>query len=184
MTIPPRTETPRLVLRRYRPEDAPLLKEAIDQSLERLRPWMPWARKEPTPLPQLTERLATFAANYDAGTEWVIGIFDREERRLLGGTGLHRRGPLHVLEIGYWVRTGAEGQGYITEAVDAVRRLAGLVPGITHVRICCDPGNLRSAAVPGRLGFAFLGVATADPDDDRAETATWESAVLPGDGAS
>lgn len=177
MTVPARIETPRLVLRRYRPADAPLLKDAIDQSLDRLQPWMPWARHEPTPLPELTERLRTFAANYDAGTEWVMGIFDREERRLLGGTGLHRRGPAHVLEIGYWLRSGAEGHGYVTEAVDALRRVAGLVAGVTHVRICCDPRNQRSAAVPGRLGFFPLGVAAADPAEGRAETATWESPV-------
>ena len=174
MTVPPRIDTPRLVLRRYRPEDAPLLKEAIDQSLDRLQPWMPWARDEPTPLPQLAERLGMFAANYDTGIEWVLGIFDRDERRLLGGTGLHRRGPAHVLEIGYWIRTGAEGQGYVTEAVDAVRQVAHMVAGTTHVRICCDPRNRRSAAVPVRLGFTSLGVVPADPADGRAETAIWE----------
>ena len=39
---PYRIETERLVLRCYDPEDAPLLKDAVDRSLDHLRPWMPW----------------------------------------------------------------------------------------------------------------------------------------------
>ncbi len=177
MPVPDRLQTPRLVLRCYRPEDAPLLKAAIDESLARLRPWMPWARKEPTPVAVLAERLATFAASYAEGTEWMLGIFARDEDRLLGGTGLHRRGPDHVLEIGYWIRTGEEGRGYATEAVAALRAQARGVPGITHVRICCDPRNQRSAAVAERLGFTSLGVtACVDPeaDPDRLDTLTYE----------
>ena len=49
--VPPyRIETERLVLRCWDPRDAPLLKDAIDSSLDHLRPWMPWAREEPKPL--------------------------------------------------------------------------------------------------------------------------------------
>ena len=188
MPVPDRFETPRLVLRRYRPGDAPLLKAAIDESLDRLVPWMPWARTEPTPVPELADRLATFAASYDSGAEWMVGIFERGEQRLLGGTGLHRRGPAHVLEIGYWLRTGEEGRGYATEAVAALRRMAAEVPGITHVRICCDPRNQRSAAVPARLGFTSLGVTACDDpeaDADRRETLTYEWALSDtGKGAS
>jgi len=44
---PYRIETERLVIRCYEPRDAPLLKEAIDSSLEHLQPWMPWALDEP-----------------------------------------------------------------------------------------------------------------------------------------
>ena len=42
-----RIHTQRLVLRCWQPTDAPLLKAAIDASLEHLRPWLPWAQHEP-----------------------------------------------------------------------------------------------------------------------------------------
>ncbi|MCC6317316.1 MAG: GNAT family N-acetyltransferase [Gemmatimonadaceae bacterium] len=177
MPVPARLITRRLVLRRYRPEDAALLKPAIDESLDRLVPWMPWARHEPTPLAALAERLTTFGASFDAGTEWAMGIFDPVESRLLGGIGLHRRGPAHVLEIGYWIRTGEEGRGYVTEAVAALRQVAAAVPGISHVRICCDPRNRRSAAIPDRLGFTSLGITPRDDTEanaDRRDTLTFE----------
>ena len=56
--------TPRLVLRCWRPADAPLLKEALDSSLDHLRPWMPWARDELSTLDDISVRLARFARDF------------------------------------------------------------------------------------------------------------------------
>jgi RimJ/RimL family protein N-acetyltransferase len=50
MSVAYRIETPRFVLRRWEPDDAPLLKHAVDSSIEHLLPWMPWARYEPQSL--------------------------------------------------------------------------------------------------------------------------------------
>ncbi|MHC5024749.1 MAG: GNAT family N-acetyltransferase, partial [Planctomycetota bacterium] len=52
--------TPRLCVRCWRPEDAPALKDALDSSLDSLRPWLPWAVDEPTSLVDLARRLAEF----------------------------------------------------------------------------------------------------------------------------
>jgi len=48
-----RIQTDRLLIRCYSPEDAPKLKEAIDASLDHLRPWMPWAKDDPETLDAL-----------------------------------------------------------------------------------------------------------------------------------
>ena len=49
--MPPyRIVTERLVLRCWEPRDAPLLKEAVDSSIDHLLPWMPWAAHEPQSL--------------------------------------------------------------------------------------------------------------------------------------
>jgi RimJ/RimL family protein N-acetyltransferase len=66
---PYRIVTERLVLRSYDPTDAPLLKAAIDGSLEHLRAWMPWAYDDPAPLGQMAERLRRFRANFDPARE-------------------------------------------------------------------------------------------------------------------
>jgi hypothetical protein len=39
--------TKHVVVRCWEPRDAPLLKEAVDSSLDELRPWLPWALDEP-----------------------------------------------------------------------------------------------------------------------------------------
>ena len=99
--------TPRLVLRCWDPRDAPLLKDAIDSSLNHLRPWMPWARHEPQTLAQKVELLREFRGQFDLGADSIYGIFDAGEERVLGGTGLHPRIGTGGLEIGYWIRVSA-----------------------------------------------------------------------------
>ncbi len=148
-----RIHTERTVLRCWDPADAPLLKEAIDASLDHLRPWMPWAENEPEDLPAKVARLRRFRAEFDLGQNFIYGIFDREERRVLGGTGLHLRVGPGALEIGYWIRADEIDQGLATEVAAALTRVAFEVEQVNRVEIRCDPANVRSAAVPRKLGF-------------------------------
>src|SRR5438105_963348 len=113
---PYRIETERLVVRCYEPRDAPLLKDAVDSSLDHLRPWMPWAEHEPQTLEEKTELLRSFRSQFDAGENFVYGIFSPDEAEQLGGSGLHPRIDLGGLEIGYFIRASATRRGYVTES--------------------------------------------------------------------
>jgi RimJ/RimL family protein N-acetyltransferase len=172
-----RIETARLVIRSWEPADAPRMKHAVDESLEHLRAWMPWAMDEPTELPALEERLAHFRDEFLAGHDFLFAIFDRDERELLGGTGLHQRGPAGSLEIGYWLRADTTGRGYITESTDALVREAFDVCGVERVFIRCDARNVRSAAVPRRLGFVLAETITHDPAGETPDGAPRDTLV-------
>ncbi len=148
-----RIVTPQLVLRCYNPADAPLLAASITESLEHLLPWMPWAAAEPEPLQTKIERLRRFRANFDLGHDYVYGIFNPQENRLLGGTGLHPRIGDNALEIGYWIHKDYIGRGYATETAAALAKVAFLVNQVERVEIHCAVENARSAAVPRKLGF-------------------------------
>lgn len=148
-----RIHTKRLVLRCWNPGDAQFLKEAIDQSLDHLRPWMPWAHSEPEALDKKIERLRLFRGKFDLGQDFVYGIFNREETQVLGGTGLHTRLGPQAREIGYWIHQDYTNQGLATEASAALTRVAFEIDRMRRVEIHCDPENLRSAAVPRKLGF-------------------------------
>jgi len=152
-----RVETERLVLRCWKPEDAKLLKEAIDASLEHLREWMPWANDEPESIEEKAARLRLFRGRFDLDQEYVYAIFNREESRVLGGSGLHTRIGEDALEIGYWVRSDAVNQGYATEASMALTKVAFEVNAVQRVEIHCSPQNLASAAVPRKAGFVHEG---------------------------
>jgi len=146
--------TERLVARCWEPADAPLLKEAVDSSLEHLRPWMPWARDEPQTLPQKVQLLRAFRGQFDRGENFVYGLFSADESEVVGGSGLHpRAGDCISLEIGYWIRASAIGRGYATEASAALARVGFEVCGADRIDIRVDPANERSAAVPRKLGF-------------------------------
>jgi RimJ/RimL family protein N-acetyltransferase len=150
-----RIVTERLVIRCWEPADAVLAKEAIDSSLDHLREWMPWAHAEPTTLEQKVQLLRLFRGKFDLDQDMVYGIFDRDERRAVGGTGLHPRVGDGASEIGYWIRADSTGQGFARESTAAVTRVAFEIGGYDRIEIRCDPANVRSAAIPKRLGYVY-----------------------------
>jgi RimJ/RimL family protein N-acetyltransferase len=148
--------TARLLIRAWAPPDAPELKAAIDGSLAELQRWMAWARNEPSELPVIEERLARFQAEFEAGTNWACGIFQRASGEVLGGVSLLSRVGPGALELGYWLRNECTGRGYATEAAAALTRVGLSMPNIERIEIRCDPQNRPSAAVPARLGYRLL----------------------------
>jgi RimJ/RimL family protein N-acetyltransferase len=148
-----RIETGRLVVRCWEPADAPLLKRAVDDSLDHLRPWLPWAWDDPQPLPAKVEPLRTFRGMFDRGEDFIYGIFDSDEQRVLGGSGLHTRLGEGAREIGYWMAADAAGRGLCTEATAAIVRAGFEIERLNRIEIHCDPQNHASAAIPCKLGF-------------------------------
>jgi RimJ/RimL family protein N-acetyltransferase len=148
-----RVHTHRLVLRCWDPSDAPLLKAAIDASLDHLRPWMPWAKDEPQDLDAKIGLLRRFRGDFDLGHDFVYGIFNRDESQVVGGTGLHPRVGEGGLEIGYWIHVEYINRGLATETAAALTKVAFKINHVNRVEIHCDPNNVRSAAVPKKLGF-------------------------------
>jgi len=181
-SIPERITTERLLLRCLEPADAPALRAAIDESLDHLREWLPWAMAEPTPVEELAIRLESFAHKFWAAEDWNFGVFDLRTGEVLGGAGLHRREAADALEIGYWLRAGAGGRGLATEAVEALTRVALAHGGRTRVEIRCDPRNVRSIAVARRAGFRHLRTVEADastPTGEPRDTMVWERRYFP-----
>jgi RimJ/RimL family protein N-acetyltransferase len=150
---PYRIETERLVIRSSDPRDAALLKDAIDSSLDHLRPWMPWTANEPQTLEEKTELLRGFRSEFDAGENFPYGIFSADETEQLGGTGLHPRIGPGGLEIGYFIRASATRQGIATESSAALTRASFEVCGADRVEIRIDPRNQASFGIPRKLGF-------------------------------
>lgn len=148
-----RIETERLVIRCYEPSDAPLLKKAIDESLEHLLPWLPWAVNEPETLEAKIGRVREFRGKFDLGQDYVFGIFDKTEKILLGSTGLHTRVGEGAREIGYWIHVDHIGKGYATEASAALTKVAFEIENMDIVQIHTVPENVRSQRVPKKLGY-------------------------------
>ena len=148
-----RIQTARLVIRCWHPDDAALLKTAIDENIDYLRQWMPWAAHEPTSLQTKVELLRGMRAKFDLGQDFTYGIFNSDELRVLGGTGLHLRSGPRSREIGYWIHQAYANRGLATEVAGALTRVAFLIDEVDRVEIRCDPRNRASAAVARKLGF-------------------------------
>ena len=156
-----RIVTPRLVLRCYNPEDAPLLADSVRESVEHLKPWMPWAHNEPTPFEEKIQGVKRFRGRFDLNEEYVYGIFNPDETKLLGGTGFHTRIGDNQLEIGYWIHKDYINKGLVTESTAALVKVAFEIVHVHRIEIHCDPGNLASASIPRKLGFTHEGTLRA-----------------------
>ena len=160
MRAPPyRLETARLVVRCWEPHDAPLLKDAVDSSLEHVRPWLPWAHEAPLSLEQNVELLRRFRGEFDLDHEYAYGVFSRDESEVVGGAGLHpRRGGPEACEIGYWIRASRAGEGLGTEATAAITRAGLEVAEAARIEVRVDPENAPSLRIAQKLGFVEEGL--------------------------
>jgi ribosomal-protein-serine acetyltransferase len=151
-------EGPRVVIRPYSADDAEILHQAIAESRDQLLPWLPWADGHRT-IDETRDFIARAEANWRLGEDANVGVFLRDGLAVLGGIGLHPRNwEVPSYEIGYWLRTSAEGHGYISEAAALLTNLAAMRLGANRVEIRCDERNVRSAAVAERLGFVREGL--------------------------
>lgn len=159
--VPRLIETPRLILRPFRAGDAPLLREALMESVADLRHFLwflPWVAEEPTP--ESTEiRCRRAEANFMLRTDLPYLVFERSRGTLLGSAGLHRTDwQLPKTEVGYWTRTSATRQGYASESVNALTSWALQQLGAQRVELVTDEQNFASRRVAERCGFALEGI--------------------------
>jgi RimJ/RimL family protein N-acetyltransferase len=150
-----RIYTERLLLRCWDPTDAAALRTSLGYNRDHLLTFMPWAKDEPVELLVMIDRLRNFRSRFDRSEDYVFGIFDSENRHVLGGSGLHRRVGPNALEIGYWIDKDHINQGLATETSAALVKVAFEIEHVQRVEIHCDPLNLASAAVPRKLGFQY-----------------------------
>lgn len=184
-TLLPITEELRgeqVVVRAYRLEDAEALNEAVAESRDHLRPWTLWADEHQS-LEETRDFIVRCQAHWLLRDWFTMGVFDMNTGRLLGGSGFTpKEWDIRAFEIGYWLRAGAEGHGYVTEATRLLTDYLFDHLDAQRVQIVCDARNTRSAAVPIRLGFpreALLRRYTRAVDGTTEDTLIF--AMIPGD---
>lgn len=153
LTLPEALVGERTLVRPWRAGDGAALFEAVEESREHIRPWLPWGPSHGCP--EDSEILVrTWRANWDLRKDLSVSLWDRETGRFVGGSGLHRIDwRLRAFEIGYWIRKSAEGRGHVTEAARLLTEMAFETLDANRVLIRCATTNARSLAIPPRLGF-------------------------------
>jgi len=150
---PERLEGEGVVLRRPTGADDAPLAAAIAASLDHLRPWMAWADDRATTIEQRAEHRARTDEGWSRGSDFAYLILDPAEATVLGAAGLHRRIGPRAIEIGYWVHVDHGRRGVATAAARVATEAAVALEDVDRVEIHCDEANVRSAAVPRRLGY-------------------------------
>lgn len=148
---PYRVETERLVLRCPELTDLEPIHESVLESVESLRPWMPWVADEPSTLAQRADVIRRLRTGFDRQEDLTYMLYDRASGGHLGGAGLHPRVGPGGIELGYWIRESAQGQGLAGEATQALLRVAFQFVGVDRVEIRIEPSNRASRRVVEKL---------------------------------
>lgn len=169
LDFPDSFETERLLLRCPRPGDGPEICRAVNETLDSLRPWMPWAQEPATPeISELTARRA--GLRFIERSDLMLLLFLKGTDIMVGASGLHRIDwAVPRFEIGYWCRQRFQGLGYISEAVSGITEFAFDTLHAARVEIHMDSRNLASRRVAERVGYVLEGELRHHDRDARGE---------------
>jgi len=156
-------------LRRWHASDADLCFALVRESLDHLRPWMPWATPSYSHADAL-DFLERSEEDWAAGTAFNYMIV--ADGTPVGSAGLMARIAPGGLEIGYWVHPDHTARGIATAAAAALTEAAFALPGVDHVEIQHDELNLASGRIPAKLGYRAV-----ETQSGRFEPAPGDSGV-------
>ena len=142
--------TERMILRRYRPEDAALLHQYLgtDPTMDLYSGWNPYATLE---LAQKTVR--GFIKSYDDEHvyAWIMDIDDV----IVGMIGAYDYKDDHI-EVGFSVVKGWRGRGLASEALNRVLKYLTENEQISCVTAWCAAENIGSRKVLEKAGMQYL----------------------------
>lgn len=150
-------QSEKVIIRPYRQSDAQALFEAVNESREHIRPWLPFANAHQT-IEESRDWIIHQQAKILLREDMNFSLWDKGGEHFVGGIGLHPHNwDIRYFEIGYWLRVSATGQGYTTAAVKLLTEYLFTQLQANRIEIRCDAQNTRSAAVAQRLGFVQEG---------------------------
>ncbi|MBH0155215.1 GNAT family N-acetyltransferase [Fictibacillus sp. 5RED26] len=162
MNFPTEFTTDRLLIRMPKPGDGKAMFEAINASLDELKPWLPFAHFEQTE-EDVEVNIREAHLKFLSREDLRLLVFLKENGNLVASSGLHRiNWDIPKFEIGYWIDTRYAGKGYMTEAVQGITEFAANELKARRIEIRCDTQNDKSAAIPERLGFTLEGILRND----------------------
>ena len=101
LNIPDSFETERLIIRAPRAGDGQTVNDAVRESFENLRPWMPWATKLQE-VHETEENVRRGAVRWILREDLWMLLFRKSDGLYVGGSGLHRIDwSVPAFEIGY-----------------------------------------------------------------------------------
>lgn len=127
----------------------------IDFNRHYLRAWLSWVDEILSPF-QLESLIYMWLRQFADNSGLTLGI--RYKGTLVGSVDLH-----HIdwynrqASIGYFLAEEAQGRGIVTRSVSALIQHGFLELGLNRIEIRCGERNMKSRAIPEKLGFTNEG---------------------------
>jgi aminoglycoside 6'-N-acetyltransferase len=145
--------TERLVLRRFRAEDAPAL--SAYRSVPEVARYQSW--DAPVSLEAAAASVKAFAGGDPLAPGWFQYAINLDGV-LIGDLGLNLHDNLMQADLGFTLAPAYQGQGYATEAVRGLLDHLFTERNLHRVAAECDARNVSSAQLLTRLGFRQEGL--------------------------
>lgn len=147
-------------LRTFEMQDADELYALVDTNREHLYRWMGWVDTT-TSVEQMRAFIHYSQERQIQENGFNTGIF--HQGRLVGVIGFHYVDHEDgKTEIGYWLAASMQGKGLMTRACHTMVDYPFRELGLNRVEIQIATDNMRSRAIPARLGFTQEGILRDD----------------------
>ena len=121
-----------------------------------LRQWLPWLDEDKT---------VADTENYIKGSNERfiknegLDLSIWYDNQLVGGIGLYPVDTTHKkTSVAYWLAEEFQGKGIMTDSLKVVISYAFIEMKLNRLEVCCAIGNIKSSALPKKLGFVFEGI--------------------------
>lgn len=130
--------------------------KSIDSNREHLRMYLPWVDNTITVM-DVREFIESSKKQYAASNGFDAGIWYKGEfAGIIGFHSINRN--IKSISIGYWLNDKYTGKGIMTKACKEFIDFAFNILDFNKVEIHCAITNLKSRAIPQRLGFVQEGI--------------------------
>ena len=148
-----------LELRTRRVEEAEEVFSVIEKNRAHLRTFMEWA--DTCTLDDIKKKSEEWQKKFEDKSDIVLGIWFNN--KYIGNMGLHdiNRNNNSAI-IGYWLAADYQGQGIMTDCVRALTDYGFNELDLNRVHLYCAFSNMKSRAIPERLGFVQEGILQDD----------------------
>jgi len=154
---PARSKDSPVGIRRFRPDDGPLLFAAVNESVSGLCRFMTWCHRDYS-LEDSRAFVAKCNADWEKGKQYNFAIFDIRDETLLGCIALNRIDPVNRCgNIGYWVRRTRWRRGVATAATRLIAEFGLNELGLQRLEILVPRHNMASKRVAEKAGARFEG---------------------------
>ena len=146
----------RLSLKKHPLSLAETMFQIVDQDRHHLSQFLPWVGNtnsvsDSHTFIKITHRL------WERKEAFEYGIYLQNSDTFIGNIGAINVSIDHkTSEIGYWLNSNQNGNGYMSEAVSLLEKHLFEI-GFFRIEIRCEPNNVKSEAVAKRCNYQFEG---------------------------
>lgn len=145
-----------LYLKLFNKNEAEELHKLIESNKDHLKNWLAWV-DDMEDIENVKEFIEKTRQGFASEESITAGIW--YENELVGVTGYNNIDwENKKANLGYWLDQDQQGKGIITSACKALVDNAFNNFNLNKVEIKCAEGNVKSRAIPERLGFVQEGV--------------------------